>query len=464
MASDNRVVKYRKSHTPNIGLVFFSIILLYIIICIIMYFTSKHVIGYEVKTGSLSVANVYEGIALREETLVPSTSSGYVNYYAVEGEKVGCGNVVCSIDETGQLQDLMNKEATDGVAVLTDTDIGEIKSDMLDFSTNFDNSNFRTTYDFKHSLENSVLKFSNRNLLTNLSSLNEQNANGLITLCTSPSSGIVIYSLDGFEGLTDKDVTAEWFEKEGYDKTQLINNNIVAPGDTLYKLSDKEDWSIIIPMEEERVAELVEEEYVKVKFLKNQYESWGRVEAITGADGNSYVELFFTNSMVTFVTDRFIDIELITDAETGLKVPNSSIIEKEFFLIPTDYVTKNGPNNSDCVLRETYDESGNVSTEYVGITIYNEADGEYYVDDDSLKIGDRIHMPDSMDSYTISKVSTLIGVYNINKGYADFKQIQILNQNDEYSIIKSNTNYGLMAYDYIVLDAESVELDEFIYD
>ncbi len=69
-----------------------------------------------------------------------------------------------------------------------------------------------------------------------------------------------------------------------------------------------------------------------------------------------------------------------------------------------------------------------------------------------------------MQDYTISKVAELTGVYNINKGYADFKQIQILNQNDEYSIIKSNTDYGLVTYDYIVLDADSVETDEFIYD
>ena len=56
----------------------------------------------------------------------------------------------------------------------------------------------------------------------------------------------------------------------------------------------------------------------------------------------------------------------------------------------------------------------------------------------------------------------MVGVYNKNKGYADFKQIQILYQNDEYSIIKSNTEYGLVEYDYIVLEAETVNDDEFL--
>ena len=58
----------------------------------------------------------------------------------------------------------------------------------------------------------------------------------------------------------------------------------------------------------------------------------------------------------------------------------------------------------------------------------------------------------------------MIGVYNINKGYADFKQIIILENNEEYSIVKSNTTYGLNVYDYIVLDAETVEDNDFIYE
>ena len=67
-----------------------------------------------------------------------------------------------------------------------------------------------------------------------------------------------------------------------------------------------------------------------------------------------------------------------------------------------------------------------------------------------------------MQKQALSKRGTLIGVYNINKGYADFKQINILYQNDEYAVVKSNTRYGLSVYDYIVLDASTVEEDEII--
>ena len=90
-------------------------------------------------------------------------------------------------------------------------------------------------------------------------------------------------------------------------------------------------------------------------------------------------------------------------------------------------------------------------------------DGEYYVDADVLKSGDHLIMTDSTETYTVSKRATLIGVYNMNKGYADLRQIEIRYQNDEYAIVKSNTSYGLNVYDLIVQDASCVSADQFIY-
>ena len=84
------------------------------------------------------------------------------------------------------------------------------------------------------------------------------------------------------------------------------------------------------------------------------------------------------------------------------------------------------------------------------------------MDTSILDAGDILYKPDSQETYTVSRRATLTGVYNMNKGYADFKEIQILYQNEEYSIVKANTQYGLNVYDYIVLDAESVSDDQFI--
>ena len=105
-----------------------------------------------------------------------------------------------------------------------------------------------------------------------------------------------------------------------------------------------------------------------------------------------------------------------------------------------------------------------MTTEFIPTTLYQESDEDYYVDNSILDVGNNLIKPDSEEKYTVSRSATLKGVYNINKGYADFKEIEVLYENDEYSIIRSNTTYGLSAYDRIVLDAESVDMDELIYD
>ena len=68
-----------------------------------------------------------------------------------------------------------------------------------------------------------------------------------------------------------------------------------------------------------------------------------------------------------------------------------------------------------------------------------------------------------MDRFQIGASASLEGVYNINKGYAVFKQIEILKSNGEYYTIKKGTKYGLSVYDHIVLNADSVYEGKLIY-
>ena len=124
-------------------------------------------------------------------------------------------------------------------------------------------------------------------------------------------------------------------------------------------------------------------------------------------------------------------------------------------------MTKSGENGEQGVLKEVYDEDGNQINQFISVSIYNKEEGNFYIDSPELETGDRLQKLDSTEVHTICQKGSLVGVYNKNKGYADFKQIQILYQNEEYSIIRSNTEYGLIEYDYIVLDAETVDENEF---
>lgn len=460
---NSKVRKYRKPLNLNIGMIIFGVIFIYVVICIILYFQTGRIVRYEVKEGSLTTDNTYRGIALRSETLMTVGAAGYVNYYAREGERVAKNDLVYVVDETGRLNEEL--EAMNlGENTLSDRELAEFRNEIVDFAHGFDRTNYSAAYDFKYTLKNTVLKLANVNMLASVGSLNGGSGNNII-YSYAPGTGIVAYWTDGYETLSADAVSESVFDEKNYTKTQLMGNELRAAGDVAYKLVTDENWSIVIPVEASRGAQLQEEGYIKVRFLKNQYEAWGKAQLVVGSDGNNFLQLSFTNSMISFINDRFLDVELIVEDETGLKIPVSSIVQKEFFLIPERFITIGSENGGNTVLRQYYDaETNEFTTEALEIEVYNfdAGAGEYYVDSSWLNAGDILCKKEGQETYTVGKRATLIGVYNMNKGYADFKQINILYQNDEYAIVNSNTRYGLSVYDYIVLDASSVSDDQFI--
>lgn len=442
----------------------FAVILVYVVICIVMYFRTDHIVRYSVQEGSLTSNSIYKGIALRQEQVVTGQDAGYVNYFAREGERTAVGDLVYTVDETGRLSDYI-KAGANGENSLSDSDLSQIKTDIISFVHGFDRKQFDDVYNFRHNMESMAVKLANYNILENADALNDASGTVLINYRNAINSGIVLYSTDGYENLKLEDMTAELFDEENYERNYLVNNGLVAAGDPVYKLVTGEDWSVVIQVDKDVADRLVDKEkYVEVRFLKNQYTAWGQAASYTNEAGDTFVSLTFTNSMITFCTDRFLDIELLLDEETGLKIPNSAIVTKEFFIVPKSYVTKGGVNGNDGVLLETYNEEGEAITQFVETEIYEETETEYYLDDSTLRAGNYIVMPETKEKFAVGKTGSLKGVYNINKGYADFKQISILYDNDEYSVVKSNTNYGLNVYDYIVLNAEMVKDNQFIYE
>lgn len=465
MAKENKIKKYRKPLNLNIGMIIFGAIFIYVVVCVIIYFQTSHIVRYEVQEGSLAVDNVYRGIIIRDETVMYNQAAGYVNYYAREGERLAKNSLVYIVDETGRLNEAFAAANLEENS-LSNKELAEFRSEIVNFVHSYDSTYYENVYDFKYSLKNTVLKLANANMLENIGDLNSAAGVGIINYAYTPFTGIVSYWVDGYEDLKAQNVTAEMFDTRGsnYEKKQMLSNSLMAVNDPVYKLCTSENWSLVIPVDAARGAQLMQEEYVKVRFLKNQYESWGQVSMLTNADGNTYLRLDFNNSMITFINDRFLDIELIVEDETGLKIPLSSIVQKDFFLIPEDFLISSGNNGEGSIMRQCYLEDGTISSERLEVEVYNYSSEtqEYYLDSSILNAGDILYKLDGQETYVVSKRATLIGVYNMNKGYADFKQINILYQNDEYAIVKSNTKYGLNVYDYIVLDAASVTDDQFI--
>lgn len=118
----------------------------------------------------------------------------------------------------------------------------------------------------------------------------------------------------------------------------------------------------------------------------------------------------------------------------------------------------------------TYDTQGNQTRKFIEATYYAEIDGYYYVNKDNFNIGDCLVKPPSEDEvtitdekYIIGTVAVLKGAYCVNKGYCQFRQVEILDRNDEYYIVKMGTKYGLSIYDHIILNADMVTENQIMY-
>ena len=98
------------------------------------------------------------------------------------------------------------------------------------------------------------------------------------------------------------------------------------------------------------------------------------------------------------------------------------------------------------------------------VNIYDASEeGEVCVSREDIREGDVLIKPESNDTYTVGKTKSLQGVYNINKGYAVFKEVDILCENDEYYIVREGDSYGLYNYDHIVQDGSSVSPEEVVF-
>ena len=159
--------------------------------------------------------------------------------------------------------------------------------------------------------------------------------------------------------------------------------------------------------------------------------------------------------MIRYAEDRFVDVELVMKATTGLKIPVSAITSKEFFTVPKEFFTY----ETDGLLVKNVDsDTGTQTMTQVFPTIYYATDDYYYIDSELISAGDIVLKPESSATYIIgTNTDSLVGVYNINKGYAIFQQINILYENEEYAIVETKTSYGISLYDHIALDASSIK-------
>ena len=67
---------------------------------------------------------------------------------------------------------------------------------------------------------------------------------------------------------------------------------------------------------------------VEVRFLKDNKDLWGTMR-LTEKKNDIYANITFKDSMIRYADERFVNIELILEDESGLKIPKTSVTEKD---------------------------------------------------------------------------------------------------------------------------------------
>ena len=449
------ITVYRKKGNLNIGVFIFGIIFIYLIVSLLMYLTSGPVSVYEVRKGSILRDTAYTGFVVRDETIVEAQEEGYVNYFVTEGEKVGARtSVYASSPEKLDFQ-AADEESQ---ASLSAEEEASLLTDIQAFSDNFQEANFQEVYTVKDKIEDLLDSRSSQNRKAQLDEMLKTQGDSL-KVYNASRDGIIIYATDGYEDTTISDVTEEMITLNDHETLTLSNNTKVQAGDPVYKLITSDQWTVVVVLSDEMTEELAETKRIKVRFAKdNQTETADF--AIYNTESANLGFLTFDTGMVRYARDRYLDIELILEDESGLKIPRSSVVEKEFYTVPEDYLTQGGNSQGNGVLVQTKDNARFQETE----VFYRDTEtGMIYLDPLDFSEDTVLIKPDSKETWPLKKTAKLKGVYNINKGYAVFKQIQILCESEEYYIVDTGSDYGLSNYDHIALNGEDVKENDVVF-
>ena len=457
---EKNVIQMKKRFRPNLSLAFFlfMLIVVYIVVLAWGYFAKEHISIYEVNTTDISDDAPLYGFVIRSEEIINSEESGYINYYFSEGSRIGKGDVVYTADGDGEVSSVLEQIQSERDNSASVTKMREV---LASFYSAFNMSNYSDVTKLHYDAKNVAFDMNNGSLYSDLKkALKSTGKDNNFTKVTAKKSGVIAYTMDGYESTRQEDVTKELFDDFGSVVRKQMQKEGSAPAGTpVYKLVTSNDWFVVVKLDESYYKALKDKETVRVTIAKDDISFNSQVELFE-REGTHFASLSTSRYMERYINDRFLQIEFNLKSASGLKIPNSSVLQKDFYVIPNKAVT-NGVDGIG-VVRQTTGKEGKTSHEFISLKKAIRLGDEYYVSTSVLQGGDILMDSSSGENYIVSNRKKLSGVYYVNEGYCQFRPIEVQYKNKEYTIVSNHTENGLSAYDHIVVDPANLKDDDFI--
>ena len=281
----------------------------------------------------------------------------------------------------------------------------------------------------------------------------------------SPKEGLVSFLSDGMEKLEQAKVSKNIFVNKVKMK-DLRTDKKQKAGKPVYRLVEGQDWQLMIPVNKNDYDRLKKREEdrqtIQVIFHKDNFVAAVQYHCLKQND-SYYVILSFDNYIQRYLNQRYLYVSLTLSETKGLKIPSSSLVKKEVYKIPKSFLV-NGGNSSkkeQVNIMKTNKKGEKVLTQ-AAVNVYKSDEDYVYVYSANLTKGTVLSETNKEKIYTLKNKSQIQGVYIVNRGYTVFKQIEMVERNEDYCIVSAK-NSGIELYDRIILNSDTVKEDQVIY-
>ncbi len=460
MSKNGKLIKFNRDIKINAATCVIAAILLYAIICIVNYMRKDPITTYKVNKSNINNNIILSGLVIRDEEVLSASKSGYICYYIRDGEKIEKNSTVCTVDESGQVYNVIaDSEEYDDL--LTEDDYNDIRSLISLYKVGYKDSEFYNAYNFQNNVNNKVLELTNEIIMQQVSSAD--GAAVTLSAITSPYSGLVTYYMDGYEDYNIADIKQEDFDQSAYVKNTLKTGDVITAGTPVVKIIPSETWNIIAPISEDQLSALSDRNYVRFTINNSSYFITMPFEIINKEDGN-YINITLDKYLLNYISERFVTIEIYMEEDMGLKVPVSALVDKEVYKIPVNYLSAGGNQSASNRFNvQVRNESGEITIKQVTPNIYKTDDEYCYADPLSFDATDVLIDIETNQTIAVSVLETesIQGVYTANRGIAEFRIVTVIKTIDDFALVENDEE--LNVFDNIILDSKTVTENQIIY-
>lgn len=294
--------------------------------------------------GELNIENTVTGFVLRNETLVQSAIGGTVTYYAADGERIKKGYKIAEVtvtDKTDTASLISTEEITkETLKVDLESLIKEIEAIRIELLDRIAVKDYQKIPSLKKDL---VLKLQKKERLESGIQMNDikfssfkqslvdsnQVKIGNTLEVRSPYSGIVSFSMDGYEeSLNVKNLYDLDFSKllESDIPVQNLIKDQLKPGDYLYKLVDNTVWYVVFLIDKTELQHYGLKNTVSITISGTTLKGTIMDTFEVGEHGAIFLKM--VNQTPDFFKLRKMEMNVVRENFKGIKVPIGAILKK----------------------------------------------------------------------------------------------------------------------------------------